>query len=113
MMEKFNTVLSYLKEFPDYYKYVTKKTYTMNEKIIFEQEKAKHIFFVVEGYAAVELEDNLRKTNYISIFILPNNILGIDAFSSFPKKKHSITVMSEQMVLYKIEADFLLNILAI
>ncbi|HCK0309884.1 TPA: Crp/Fnr family transcriptional regulator, partial [Listeria innocua] len=29
MTEKFNTVLSYLKEFPDYYKYVTKKTYTM------------------------------------------------------------------------------------
>ncbi|MBC2134988.1 Crp/Fnr family transcriptional regulator [Listeria innocua] len=113
MTEKFNTVLSYLKEFPDYYKYVTKKTYTMNEKIIFEQEKAKHIFFVVEGYAAVELEDNLRKTNYISIFILPNNVLGIDAFSSFPKKKHSITVMSEQMVLYKIEADFLLNILSV
>ncbi|EEJ0015835.1 Crp/Fnr family transcriptional regulator, partial [Listeria innocua] len=74
---------------------------------------AKHIFFVVEGYAAVELEDNLRKTNYISIFVLPNNVLGIDAFSSFPKKKHSITVMSEQMVLYKIEADFLLNILSV
>ncbi|MBF2455075.1 Crp/Fnr family transcriptional regulator, partial [Listeria seeligeri] len=28
MTEKFNTVLSYLKEFPDYYNYVTKKTYT-------------------------------------------------------------------------------------
>lgn len=106
-------VLGYLKEFPDYYKYVTKKTYTMNEKIIFEEEKAKHIFFVVEGYAAVELEDNLRKTNYISIFVLPYNVLGIDAFSSYPKKKHSITVMSDQLVLYKIDADFLLNILSV
>ncbi|EGT1922244.1 Crp/Fnr family transcriptional regulator, partial [Listeria monocytogenes] len=71
MPEKLDTVLGYLKEFPDYYKYVTKKTYTVNEKIIFEDEKAKSIFFIVEGYAAVELEDNLRKTNYISIFVLP------------------------------------------
>ncbi|HCA3968773.1 TPA: Crp/Fnr family transcriptional regulator, partial [Listeria monocytogenes] len=101
MPEKLDTVLGYLKEFPDYYKYVTKKTYTLNEKIIFEDEKAKSIFFIVEGYAAVELEDNLRKTNYISIFVLPYNVLGIDAFSSYPKKKHSITVMSESLMLYK------------
>ncbi|HAK1620205.1 TPA: Crp/Fnr family transcriptional regulator, partial [Listeria monocytogenes] len=60
MSEKLDTVLGYLKEFPDYYKHVKKQTYTMNEKIIFEEEKAKHIFFVLEGYAAVELEDNLR-----------------------------------------------------
>lgn len=51
MPEKLDTVLGYLKEFPDYYKYVTKKTYTVNEKIIFEDEKAKSIFFIVEGYA--------------------------------------------------------------
>ncbi len=49
----------------------------------------------MEGYAAVELEDNLRKTNYISIFVLPYNVLGIDAFFLLSEKKHSITVMSE------------------
>lgn len=113
MQEKLNIVLNYLKEFPDYYKYVSKRSYTANEKIIFEQEKAKSIFFIMEGYAAVELEDTSRKTNYISIFILPYNILGLDAFSSFPRKKHSITVMSPKLVLYKIDANFLLNILAI
>ncbi|MBC2285786.1 Crp/Fnr family transcriptional regulator, partial [Listeria booriae] len=41
MSEKLNTVLAYLKEFPDYYQYVTKKTYTVNEKIILEEEKSK------------------------------------------------------------------------
>lgn len=35
MPEKLDTVLGYLKEFPDYYKYVTKKTYTLNEKNYF------------------------------------------------------------------------------
>ncbi|MBC1805294.1 Crp/Fnr family transcriptional regulator [Listeria booriae] len=112
MSEKLNTVLAYLKEFPDYYQYVTKKAYTVNEKIILEEEKAKHIFFVVEGHAAVELEDKIRKTNYISIFIHPYNILGIDSFSTFPRKEHSITVMSDYLTLYKIDAEFLLNTLA-
>ncbi|EUJ45423.1 Crp/Fnr family transcriptional regulator [Listeria riparia] len=113
MPEKLNTVLAYLKEFPDYYQYVSKKNYTIHEKIILEEEKAKHIFFVVEGHAAVELEDKIRKTNYISIFIHPYNILGIDSFSSFPKKEHSITVMSDHLTLYKIDAEFLLNTLAV
>ncbi|PZF91360.1 Crp/Fnr family transcriptional regulator [Listeria ivanovii] len=113
MSTNLSTVLNYLKEFPDYYKYVSKKTYKMNDKIIFEEEKARHIFFVVEGYAAVELEDKLRKSNYISIFVLPTNILGIDAFSTFTKKQHSITVMSDTLALYKIEAEFLLNMLAV
>ncbi|MBC2254816.1 Crp/Fnr family transcriptional regulator [Listeria ivanovii] len=112
MSTKLDTVLNYLKEFPDYYKYVSKKTYTMNEKIILKEEKSKHIFFVVEGFAAVELEDPLKKTNYISIFVLPSNILGIDTFSSYPKKQHSISVMSNRLVLYKIEVEFLLNVLA-
>ncbi|MBC2326485.1 Crp/Fnr family transcriptional regulator [Listeria booriae] len=113
MSEKLNTVLAYLKEFPDYYQYVTKKAYTVNEKIILEEEKSKHIFFVVEGHAAVELEDKIRRTNYISIFIHPYNILGIDSFSTFPKKEHSITVMSDRLTLYKIDAEFLLNTLAV
>ncbi|MBC2316110.1 Crp/Fnr family transcriptional regulator [Listeria booriae] len=113
MSEKLNTVLAYLKEFPDYYQYVTKKAYTVNEKIILEEEKSKHIFFVVEGHAAVELEDKIRRTNYISIFIHPYNILGIDSFSTFPKKEHSITVMSDHLTLYKIDAEFLLNTLAV
>ncbi|MBC2259462.1 Crp/Fnr family transcriptional regulator [Listeria booriae] len=113
MSEKLNTVLAYLKEFPDYYQYVTKKTYAVNEKIILEEEKSKHIFFVVEGHAAVELEDKIRRTNYISIFVHPYNILGIDSFSTFPKKEHSITVMSDRLTLYKIDAEFLLNTLAL
>lgn len=44
MPEKLDTVLGYLKEFPDYYKYVTKKTYTLNEKLFLKMKKRKVSF---------------------------------------------------------------------
>lgn len=113
MLEKFDIVFGYLKEFLDYYKYVMKKIYIVNEKIIFEDEKVKSIFFIVEGYVVVELEDNLRKMNYIFIFVFLYNVLGIDVFFFYLKKKYSIMVMSEYLMFYKIDVDFLFNILLI
>jgi len=87
----------------------TEKTYTKDKLIIDEYEKASTLYYVVSGIACVEILNEGQR--YISSFIFPNDFFGLDSFSTFKKKSHSIRVISTEATIFSIPKELLLNTL--
>ena len=82
------------------------KTYKNDHLIIDEYEKASTLYYVVEGVVSVEILNDGKR--YISSFIFQNDFFGLDSFSTFKQKEHSIRVISHQATIFSISKEALL-----
>ncbi|WP_375180319.1 Crp/Fnr family transcriptional regulator [Enterococcus rotai] len=87
----------------------TEKTYEKDRLIIDEYEKSSTFYYVVEGVISVEILNEGKR--YISSFIFQNDFFGLDSFSTFKQKEHSIRVISEQATIFSISKEILLRLL--
>ncbi|OEG19663.1 cyclic nucleotide-binding protein [Enterococcus quebecensis] len=85
------------------------KTYESDTLVIDEYEKATTIYYVVSGVVCVEILNDGQQ--YISSFIFQNDFFGLDSFSTFKQKSHSIRVISEQATIFSIPKDLLFKVL--
>lgn len=75
--------------------------------IIDEYEKTENIYYVVEGVICVEILNDGKR--YISSFIFQNDFFGLDSFSTFKQKEHSIRVISEHATIFCLSKERLLH----
>ncbi|WP_242551010.1 Crp/Fnr family transcriptional regulator [Enterococcus ureilyticus] len=87
----------------------TEKHYVKNNLIIDEYDKAKTLYYVVSGVICVEILNDDKR--YISSFIFQNDFFGLDSFSTFKQKTHSVRVISEEATIFSIPKTILLNTL--
>lgn len=83
------------------------KKYDKNSLIIDEYEKTTTLYYVVDGVISVEILNEGKR--YISSFIFQNDFFGLDSFSTFKQKEHSIRVISEQATIFSISKEMLLH----
>ncbi|MBO0422514.1 Crp/Fnr family transcriptional regulator [Enterococcus plantarum] len=87
----------------------TEKTYEKDSLVIDEYEKTETIYYVLDGVLSVEILNDGKC--YISSFVFQNDFFGLDSFSTFKQKDHSIRVMSEQATIFCLSKEKLLNVL--
>lgn len=87
----------------------TEKTYKKDALVIDEYEKTEYIYYVTEGVLSVEILNEGKR--YISSFIFQNDFFGLDSFSTFKQKEHSIRVMSAHATVFCLSKEKLLNVL--
>ncbi|WP_239253745.1 Crp/Fnr family transcriptional regulator [Listeria ilorinensis] len=77
--------------------------------VLTEFEKANNLYWVESGFLGVEVQ--MESSPYLSTFIFENDFFGLDAFSSFKRKNHTIKVLSSEASMIEINTEFLLNAL--
>lgn len=77
--------------------------------IVDEYEKTANFYYVVEGVICVEILNDEKR--YISSFIFENVFFGLDSFSTFKQKAHSIRVISDHATIFSVPKVILLNTL--
>ncbi|MGX7420158.1 Crp/Fnr family transcriptional regulator [Carnobacterium gallinarum] len=82
------------------------KNYVKQEIVIGEYKKAETIYFLLEGTATVEILSDDKQ--YISAFIFENDLFGIDSFSTFKQKSHTIRIISPTATIFSIKKTALL-----
>lgn len=80
--------------------------YLKEQSIINEFEKSDRIYFMNSGVGVVEILGHEKQ--YISSFIFENDLFGLDSFSTFKQKAHSIRIISDQAVIFSIKKEHLL-----
>lgn len=97
-------MIDYLKKVP--HSKWSEKTYKKDTLVVDEYEKTKNIYYVIEGVLCVEILNDGKR--YISSFIFQNDFFGLDSFSTFKQKEHSIRVISEDATIFCLPKDKLL-----
>lgn len=82
---------------------------TNNKYLIKDLYNTDNIYFLNKGIIAVEVD--YFDTHYISTLVWENDFFGLDSFSSFSKRTHSIKVLSPSVDFYCIKKHFLINAL--
>ncbi|WP_281246840.1 Crp/Fnr family transcriptional regulator [Enterococcus silesiacus] len=87
----------------------TEKKYEKDKMIVDEYEKTANFYYIVEGVICVEILNDEKR--YISSFIFENDFFGLDSFSTFKQKAHSIRVISDNATIFSLPKETLLDTL--